>query len=134
MSKSDANVKSRIDLTDSPDMIYMKFKKAVSDSRSVITYDPVERPAVSNIIDIYSSVTEQTAQDACSEFANMDTVAFKAKVAEAVIEELNPIRMEYERLIEDSSHIQRVLDTGRDRAICIAEKTLLDVMKLMGLR
>ena len=50
MSKSDPDAKSRIDLSDSPDVIAQKIKKSVTDSDPSITYDPTNRPGVSNLI------------------------------------------------------------------------------------
>ncbi len=54
MSKSDDSDYSRINLTDSADMIMNKFKKAKTDSIAEITYDPDNRPDISNLLKIFS--------------------------------------------------------------------------------
>ena len=132
MSKSDINSKSRIDLSDGPDLVRTKIKKAVSDQTSRITYDPLNRPGVSNLLDIYSAFTEQTSENAVLDFDGKDTVAFKSMVAEAIIQGLTPIQNEYEHLVKDPEYITNVLKDGDDKARSIAHTTLKDVKKLIG--
>ena len=134
MSKSDTNTNSRIELSDTPEIIQTKFRKALSDSSSVITYDPIERPAIANLIEIYCAVTELDTESACKEFRHIDTVRFKSLVADAVIEKLNPIRMEYERISQNVHYLQQVLQEGNSKAAVLAEQTLSEVMNRVGLR
>lgn len=73
MSKSHKNPNSRIELTDTPDMILEKVKKAVTDCTSAITYNPEERPGVSNLISIHALVTGKSFQEVCEENSHIDT-------------------------------------------------------------
>jgi tryptophanyl-tRNA synthetase len=63
MSKSEANPLSRIELTDTPDEIAEKIKKAVTDMTSEVTYEPEQRPGVSNLIDIHIAFSGQFAEE-----------------------------------------------------------------------
>ena len=63
MSKSDKNLKSRIELTDTADSIQLKIQKAVTDFTPSISYDPETRPGVSNLVEIHAAVTGRTPQE-----------------------------------------------------------------------
>jgi tryptophanyl-tRNA synthetase len=56
MSKSDDNPNSSIFLLDDEDTITNKFKKAVTDSGTEITFDE-SRPAIANLLTIYHLLT-----------------------------------------------------------------------------
>lgn len=73
MSKSDPDPKSRISLNDSVDNIVNKIKKAVTDFNSDVTYDPHNRPGVSNLISIHSFVTGKSVEEICNEAKNLNT-------------------------------------------------------------
>ena len=73
MSKSYENKMSRIEITDPPDLIVTKIKKAVTDSTSHVSYDPVNRLGVSNLIDIHSILIEKPANEICDDYKNLDT-------------------------------------------------------------
>lgn len=73
MSKSDPDPKSRICIFDTPDDIVRNLKKAVTDTISEVTYNPEERPGVSNLISIHSFVTEKSVEDICAEAKGLNT-------------------------------------------------------------
>ncbi|CAB0008911.1 unnamed protein product, partial [Nesidiocoris tenuis] len=73
MSKSHPDQKSRIEITDSPDEIRSKIKKALTDFTSEVEYDPENRPGVSNLIDIHSLATNKNRTDIVREAAGLDT-------------------------------------------------------------
>eukprot|EP00038_Savillea_parva_P000270 m.95213 g.95213 ORF g.95213 m.95213 type:complete len:403 (+) comp10093_c0_seq2:79-1287(+) len=133
MSKSDRSPASRIVLTDNVDTVRAKVRKAVTDSIGTITYDPQERPGVSNLIDMYSAVTGRTTAEAVSTFAGCDTLEFKEGVAVAISEHLSPIQTEYTRLQRDPQYVTHVLDAGAQRATVLAEATMVNVRDAVGL-
>jgi tryptophanyl-tRNA synthetase len=136
MSKSDPDLRSRIDLLDPPDLIREKFKKAVSDFTSTISYDPEKRPGVSNLIDIHAAFLDLFPEDIVEEDPEMmllDTLGYKKHVAEVVVGELAPIQEEYRRLQEDPGHLDGVLAEGSRRAKEIAAETLTMAKRQMGL-
>lgn len=132
MSKSHTDPKSRIDISDSPDVILTKIKKAVTDFTSEVTYDQVNRPGVSNLIDILSLSTGKTVQEICAEASNLDTGRFKVLVADVLIEKLSPIRNRLQQLMDSPEYLEKVLDTGASQAKEIAENTWSEVSQKIG--
>ncbi len=132
MSKSDENEKGYISMLDTPKKIEKKIKSAVTDSDGVVTYDRENKPGVSNLMDIYSSCTNKTVAEIESEFSGQGYGHFKTAVAEEVIRLLKPIQTKYEELIH-SPLLDDILTEGAQRASKVAEKTLIDVKKKMGL-
>ena len=132
MSKSDLDRKSRIDVTDSPDDIRAKFKKALTDFPSEITYDPQERPALANLIDIHAALTDSTPQELQAEYSSLNKVQYKERLAELTIEYFAPVRKETQRLLDDRAHLESVLTTGADRARAIASDNMTHIRKLIG--
>ncbi len=73
MSKSSPDENSRIELTDSPDVIRYRIKKALTDSTSAISYDPDGRPGVSNLIAIHAAITGLDTNQLCDQVSSLDT-------------------------------------------------------------
>ncbi|KAF8328833.1 tryptophanyl-tRNA synthetase [Cantharellus anzutake] len=135
MSKSAADPKSRIGLTDTADEIALKIRKAITDSSHEIVWDPKDRPGVSNLLTILHACTTDPALDtsATAEFRNTSLVDFKSRVAEAVESRVAPIRSEFHRLNSDEGYIQSVSRNGAERARSIASRTLQEVKSRIGL-
>jgi tryptophanyl-tRNA synthetase len=132
MSKSDKDPLSRILLNDSPDEIREKLRKAMTDSCPHVAYDPVNRPGVSNLIDILCAFTNTTVNEVCESSLHLDTLGLKNRVAEAIIERLKPVRNEIIRLTDDHSYLQQIISSGNERARCIASATYKEVQRLVG--
>ncbi|GFT32067.1 tryptophan--tRNA ligase, mitochondrial [Nephila pilipes] len=133
MSKSDLNVRNRIEITDPPDVITKRIKEAVTDFTSAVTYDPEQRPGVSNLILMHSLCTGKSCQSICEENHSLDTGQYKMVVAEAVVEYFKPIRLEFQRHVAEPSHIVQILQRGSERASEIAQKTIDEVKNVVGL-
>ena len=99
MSKSDDNKNAFISLLDPPQTIVKKFKRAVTDSEAVVSYDVEEKPGISNLISIYASVTGKTLEEIVQEFDGKGYGDFKLAVGEAVAETLRPIQERYQELM-----------------------------------
>ncbi len=132
MSKSDTNANNFILITESPDSILKKFKKAVTDSGSEIRFDPENKPGISNLINIYGTVRNLTNEQVEEEFAGSRYGDFKIAVGTAVAEALTPIREEYERLMADRGYLDSVLKKNAVRAREIAEPTKKDIFDRVG--
>ncbi len=132
MSKSDANLNGFISMDDDYDTIIKKFKRAVTDSDNKIIASP-EKPGITNLLSIYSTITNKTVEDAEKEFVNCGYGDFKIKVGEAVADVIDPIRKEKNRILEDKDYIDTVLSNGAEKAERIAYKTLNKVYKKVGL-
>lgn len=133
MSKSDENINATIYLTDDRDSIIRKFKRAVTDSDTQIRYDIDEKPGISNLIDIYSSVTGRTVEEVCREFEGKGYGDFKLAVGEAVADELAPLQKRYEELVRDKKYIDECIIKNDEKARHVSYKTLRKVRRKVGL-
>ncbi|KAG8232099.1 hypothetical protein J437_LFUL012296 [Ladona fulva] len=133
MSKSEPDPKSRIDLTDSEEVILEKVKKAVTDFESAVTWDPKNRPGVSNLIAIHCGMTGKTPEEIVQDAQGLDTGKYKLVVADAINKVLQPIREETMRLLKDPPFLEQILEDGSMKASSIAEDTWESVRKLVGL-
>jgi tryptophanyl-tRNA synthetase len=102
-----------------------------------ITYEPIERPGVANLLRIHAALSpegtqESTPEGAAEVFKNLSNKEFKERVGERVVESLKGIREEMERLRRDRGHVEKLLEHGEEKARCIADKTLKEVRKVMG--
>ena len=109
MSKSDPDPKSRINLSDTPEEIKLKFKKAVTDCNSAVSYDPEARPGISNLVVIHSSLTGKSVNLICSEASGLESGNYKMKMADEVIEALRPIRERYNHLVNEPADRKSVV-------------------------
>ncbi|XP_003962289.2 tryptophan--tRNA ligase, mitochondrial isoform X1 [Takifugu rubripes] len=133
MSKSDPHAMATISITDSPDDIALKVRRAVTDFTSEVTFDPEARPGVSNLVTIHAAVARISVDEAVSQARGLDTGTYKTLVSDAVIQRLTPIREEIQRLRMDPAHLEGVLALGTRRARELAAPVLREVRQRVGL-
>ncbi len=133
MSKSATNPNDVILLEDEPDVIIKKFKKAVTDSENKVRFDPENKPGVSNLMQIYSSITGLKMEEIEKEFENSGYGDFKTKVAETVVDKLEPIQKKYKELLENKEYLEKIYTEGANRARKLASKTLDEVKERIGI-
>ncbi|XP_072736915.1 tryptophan--tRNA ligase, mitochondrial isoform X2 [Ciconia boyciana] len=131
MSKSDPQKLATVNLVDSPDEIVLKFRKAVTDFTSEVTYDPDSRPGVSNLVSIHAAVTGLSIKEVLHQSAGLDTAHYKMVVAESVIQKFAPIRNEIKKLQEDTSHLIKVLEDGAEKAKELAAPIYQEIRRLI---
>lgn len=132
MSKSDANEKSFVLMTDTADVIMKKFKSAVTDSDGVVRYDVENKPGISNLMGIYSVMTGKNFEEIEKEFDGQGYGTFKTAVAESVIDTLKPVQDEYNRILADKAYIESVLRDGAEKARYQANKMINKVYRKVG--
>lgn len=132
MSKSDENERGFISMLDDPKKIEKKIKSAVTDSEGIVKYDKENKPGVSNLLTIYASCTGESIEAIEQKYEGKGYGDFKAGVAAAVINLLQPIQERYYDLI-DSDALDDILDQGAEKAAHTANQTLTNVQKVMGL-
>ncbi|MCL2202317.1 MAG: tryptophan--tRNA ligase [Defluviitaleaceae bacterium] len=132
MSKSDENLYNCIFLSDSPDVIIKKFKRAVTDSDNEIRFSE-DKPGISNLLTVYSCVTGRSIDQSVADFAQSGYGDFKLKVGEAVVEALLPYRREYDRLIADTAYLDGVIAEAAGKARHLAAPTMARVRTAVGL-
>ncbi|XP_046832894.1 tryptophan--tRNA ligase, mitochondrial [Vespa crabro] len=132
MSKSDKDLKSRLDLTDKPDVLLEKVKKAITDFTSEVNYEPETRPGVSNLIAIHSLLTGKSPEEICKDAQGLDTGKYKLVLADVIIEKLKPIQEEIFRLLNEQFYLNEVLKIGSQKAIELAFDCYSDVKNKIG--
>ena len=132
MSKSDPE-DTYIAILDAPDVIRKKVRRAKTDSENTVIFDPENKPGVANLMSIMSALTGKTMDEITADYSGLGYGKFKDAVADCVIETLEPIQKEYDRISADKAYLQQVMDSGRDRASAIAHRTMLKVRKKLGI-
>ncbi|MGH2532700.1 MAG: tryptophan--tRNA ligase [Thermomicrobiales bacterium] len=132
MSKSTGGPNSKINLTDDPDAIIRKIRRAVTDSGSDVTAGP-EKPAISNLLSIYSLFSGQSVYEVEQQFVGKGYGAFKQALGELIVESLRPIRQRLPELEADPSFTRDVLRDGAERARAQASAKMDLVRDRMGL-
>ena len=131
MSKSDDNVNATIFLLDDRDTIIRKCKRAVTDSDTVVRYGE-DKPGVSNLMDIYGSITGKSHDRIEKEFEGKGYGDFKLAVGETVADELLPLQKRYEELLQDKVYLEKCIKENAEKAQYVANKTLRKVHKKLG--
>src|SRR3989339_238366 len=132
MSKSAENTKNYIALLDSPETIREKIKAAVTDSASEIKYDMENKPAISNLLTIYSLFSCKAIAELEKEYDGKNYSVFKNDLAEIIIEGLSPIQKKYKELSANPDYIKKVLRNGAKKAETIASQTMAEVRSKIG--
>ena len=131
MSKSADSPRGTVKVTDPPDEIRRKIKTAVTDSGRDVVAGP-DRPAITNLLTIYSVVTGRTIAQLEQEFAGKGYADLKAGLTDALIEFLEPIQRRYAELKSDPAELARLLEKGAEKAQAVASKTLATVYDRIG--
>lgn len=132
MSKSDIDPNSKIEITDKPEVILKKCKRALTDSTSEVTFDPENRPAVSNLITLHALCTDQLPQDIVTQVKHLNTGQYKLLLADVLVDKFKPIQEEIEYLMKSKEHLEKVLLDGSHRAQAIATNTWDGVKSKVG--
>ncbi|SFR86066.1 tryptophan--tRNA ligase [Sphingomonas jatrophae] len=135
MSKSDPSDMSRVNLSDDPDAIAAKLRKAKTDPEP-LPDDPAQlegRPEARNLVAIYAALSDETQAQVLARFAGQGFGAFKPALAELVVETLRPIGTRLAELRRDPAELDRLLAHGAARAREIAAPTLAGAYAALGL-
>jgi tryptophanyl-tRNA synthetase len=135
MSKSDPSDMSRINLTDSDDLISQKVRKAKTDPEP-LPDDPAlldGRPEAKNLVGIYAAVTGDTVEQVLARFAGQGFGAFKPALADALVALLHPLRTRLEELRSDPVELDRLLSDGSRRAAELGKPVLAGAYDAVGL-
>jgi tryptophanyl-tRNA synthetase len=132
MSKSDPSEASRIDLTDPPDVITKKIKRAKTDPQRGLWFDDPERPECHNLLNLYMILSGQSQEAVAEECREMGWGQFKPLLAETAVAALEPIQKRLQELMADKTYLQGLLKNGNEKAGSIAEKTLTKVKDALG--
>ena len=132
MSKSAADPKGLVNLMDDDTTIAKKIKSAVTDTDASIRVDWENKPGVSNLLSIHSSVSGESLLSLEERFAGAGYGVLKSEVADVVVNALAPIRDRANELMSDTTELDRLLASGAEKARTVAEATLADVYEKVG--
>lgn len=131
MSKSDDNPNGYVAVLDDRDTIIRKFKKAVTDSESVVRYAE-GKDGINNLLTIYCALTGKSFEEAEAEFSGKGYGDFKMAVGETVADTLSPIREKYNMLMKDKAELERLYRSGAEKAEAYSHRIMEKVRKKVG--
>ena len=115
--------------------INKKIKKAKSDSEPIP--DDIKhlekKPEALNLLTIYAELSKTDLKKTISEMSGKEYSFLKTKLAEVLIEEIAPVRGEIKKLLNDKSHLIKILKKGSEKANIIAEENLKNIREKVGL-
>ena len=134
MSKSELSDLSRINLTDSEDLIINKIKKAKTDSLPLPSDSKglESRPEAKNLLGIYSSLNDLTLDQSINEFSEKNFSEFKEKLSQVLVEKINPIANEIKKLISESQYLDKILQDGQIKANEYSSSKLKKIHDIVG--
>jgi tryptophanyl-tRNA synthetase len=134
MSKSDPSDLSRINLTDKKDEILNKIKKAKTDPMQMPKNKEnlSGRPEADNLLGIYSALTNQSLEKSIDEFNGKNFSDFKSKLSQILIEKIEPISKEINKLLDNPEYLDNILLEGSNKANIIASKKIKEIKNLVG--
>ena len=123
-----------IALTDSPDEIREKIKKAVTDSGKEIKFDEKNKPAISNLMTIYALLNPKikNLKQIENQYEGKTYVEFKNDMTEVIIEFLKPFQKKYDKFKNNLSEVEKILEDSEEKARKEAQKTLGEVKQKIG--
>jgi tryptophanyl-tRNA synthetase len=133
MSKSSGSVAGVLEIMDTPEANTKKIKSAATDAGREVKFDEKEKPGISNLLTIHSSLSGRSISELENEFEGKGYGDFKGAVAEVVVEYLRPIRSKALELLEDEKHLIDLLHNGAEKARKVASQTLSETYKNLGL-
>jgi len=120
-------------LFDEPEIIKKKIMATVTDPGKIIKYDPQKKPGISNLLTIYSLFSRKSIKELEKKFKSSGYERFKKSLAELLINSLEPFRRKRKELLAREVYVKEILEQGRKRAQVIAQSTMVEVRKKMGL-
>ena len=133
MSKSsEVDDSGSIRLLDDLNVVKKKIMSAVTDSENIVKYDVKNKPGISNLMTIYSVLTDKSLKEIEKEFYDKGYGNFKKAVSEVVVNKIEDIQKKYNNIIENGE-LEKILEDGANKAKIIAQKKILDVKKKIGL-
>ena len=135
MSKSDESDFSRINMTDTKDLIVKKNQKAKTDTGVLPSKkeDLKNRPEVENLLGIYAAFNDKKLNLVMEEMAGKNFVEFKKLLTETVLEKMEPVSKKINELLNNIDYLKKILDIGKEKAHQIAFNHLKEIKKIVGL-
>jgi len=133
MSKSEESDMSRINLTDSKELIHKKILKAKTDLYYNLDQDLDKRPETQNLVNIFSSLTKESEIDIQKQYRSQGLKKFKQDLAEIIIEHITPIGKAMNEYYNDKNYLDNILSNGKSKASEYAERNLNNIKNIIGM-
>ena len=135
MSKSDESDYSRINITDTNDLINLKIQKAKTDPHPLPSKkeELKDRPEATNLLGIYSALKNEKFEKSIEELSGKDFLSFKKILTELVISKIEPISKKMNDYLKNKDYLNKILKEGKEKADDISSKNLLEIKKIIGL-
>ena len=134
MSKSDPSDQSRINLTDGPDEIAAKVRRARTDPLPLpeTTEGLKDRPEADNLVGVYAALSGETKGQVLAKFAGKGFGDFKPALADLLVSTMTPVGDAMRRMLADPTEIDRILARGADKARALAGPTMAETRRIVG--
>ncbi|MEV7421221.1 MULTISPECIES: tryptophan--tRNA ligase [unclassified Streptomyces] len=132
MSKSASTPKGLINLLDEPKATAKKIKSAVTDTGSEIRFDAAEKPGVSNLLTIHSTLSGVSVADLERRYEGKGYGALKTDLAEVMVDFVTPFRARTQAYLDDPETLDAILAEGAEKARAVAAETLAQTYDRIG--
>ncbi|MGE5829812.1 MAG: tryptophan--tRNA ligase [Micromonosporaceae bacterium] len=132
MSKSASSANGIVDLLDDPARSAKKIRSAVTDAGREVTFDPVEKPGVANLLTIFSALAGRGVDDLVEGYAGQGYGDLKKDLATVVADFVRPVQERTRAYLEDPAQLDKLLAVGAEKARTVAATTLRDVYDRVG--
>jgi len=132
MSKSSSSPGGIVDLLDDPKVSAKKIRSAVTDAEREIRFDVEHKPGISNLLTIYSALTNRKIAELEADYAGKGYGDLKKDLAEVVGDFVSPLREKVTAYLDDPAELDRILADGATRARDVASATLGTVYDRIG--
>ncbi|ALO10557.1 Tryptophan--tRNA ligase [Streptomyces venezuelae] len=132
MSKSASTPKGLINLLDEPKVTAKKVKSAVTDTDTVIRFDPENKAGVSNLLTILSTLSGTSIADLEKSYEGKMYGALKTDLAEVMVDFVTPFRARTQEYLDDPETLDSILAKGAEKARAVAAETLAQTYDRMG--
>ncbi|MDA5285220.1 tryptophan--tRNA ligase [Streptomyces sp. Isolate_45] len=132
MSKSASSPKGLVNLLDEPKVTEKKIKSAVTDTEAEIRFDAVEKPGVSNLLTIYSTLTGESIPDLEIRYEGKGYGALKTDLAGVMVDFVTPFKQRTQEYLDDPETLDSLLAKGAEKARAVAAETLAQTYDRLG--
>jgi tryptophanyl-tRNA synthetase len=132
MSKSASSPNGIVDLLDDPKVSAKKIRSAVTDTGREITFDPVDKPGVSNLLTIYSALSGRTVDELVTAYEGRGYGDLKKDLGVVVADFVTPVQARTRGYLDDPAQLDKLLGIGAEKARSVASVTLRNVYDNVG--
>jgi len=132
MSKSASSPNGLVELLEDPARVVKKIRSAVTDTGREITYDPVQKPGIANLLGIYSALSGRSIDALVDAYRGKGYGDLKKDLADVVVEVLRPIQERTRSYLDDPAQLDKLLALGAEKARAVAGPTLAAAYDRVG--